>query len=57
MTNILTELTALVTACKTAMQSIAGMWVVAIPAAFFVMGLAVKFLFGLMGRGKRRRGK
>jgi hypothetical protein len=55
MSTIITELASLVTIVKTALTSLAGMWVVAVPAGFFVLGLAVKFLFGLMGRGKKRR--
>lgn len=55
MSTIITQLASLVTILKTALAGIAGMWVVAVPAAFFVLGLAVKFLFGLMGRGKKRR--
>lgn len=55
MSTIISQLTSLVTVLKSALTGIAGMWVVAVPAAFFVLGLAVKFLFGLMGRGKKRR--
>lgn len=55
MSTIITQLTALVPLVKTALTELAGMWVVVVPAAFFVLGLGVKFLFGLMGRGKKRR--
>lgn len=55
MSEIITQLTSLVTVLKSALTGIAGMWVVAVPAAFFVLGLAAKFIFGLIGRGKRRR--
>lgn len=55
MSVIITELTSLIPLVKQGLTSLAGMWVVAVPAAMFVLGLAVKFLFGLMGRGKRRR--
>lgn len=55
MSDIVTVLATLVTVLKTALTGIAGMWVVAVPAAFFVLGLATKFLFGLMGRGKKKR--
>lgn len=55
METIISQLTALVPLVKTGLTGIAGMWVVAVPAGFFVLGLGVKFLFGLMGRGKRRR--
>lgn len=51
----MTTLASLVTIVTTALGTIATFWVVAIPAAMFVIGLAVKFLFGLMGRTKRRR--
>lgn len=55
MNAIITALTSLVAIVTSALTTIAGFWVVAIPAAFFVIGLAIKFLFGLMGRGKKRR--
>lgn len=55
MSQIITQLTALIPLVKTALAELAGMWVVAVPAAMFVLGLGVKFLFGLMGRGKKRR--
>lgn len=55
MTLIITAMTSLVSVVTTSLTSLAGMWVVAVPAAFFVIGLAIKFLFGLMGRGKRKK--
>lgn len=55
MAEIMTQLASLITVLKSALVGIAGLWVVAIPAAFFVLGLAVKFIFGLVGRGKRKR--
>lgn len=57
MSSIMTTLASLAALVTTSLTSLAGLWVVAIPAAFFVIGLAVKFLFGLMGRGKRKRGR
>lgn len=58
MSLIITALTSLITVAKTAFAGIAGLgWVVAIPASFFVIGLAVKFIFGLLGRGKSRKRK
>lgn len=58
MSLIITALTSLITVAKSAFTGIAGLgWVVAIPASFFVIGLAVKFIFGLMGRGKGRKRK
>lgn len=57
MSQIVTAITSLITILRTGLVSLAGLWVVAVPATFFVLGLAVKFLFGLMGRkgGKRRK--
>lgn len=57
MSSIMTTLASLAGLVTTSLTSLAGLWVVAIPAAFFVIGLAVKFLFGLMGRGKRKKGR
>lgn len=58
MSEIFTALTSLVSILRTAMSGIVGFgWVVAVPASFFVIGLGVKFIFGLMGRGKKRRGR
>ena len=55
MGTILTEAASLIGVVKTALQSLVTLWVVAVPAGMFVLGLAVKFLFGLMGRGKKKR--
>lgn len=56
MSYIITALTSLIAIAKTAFTGIAGLgWIVAVPAAFFVIGLAVKFIFGLMGRGGKKR--
>lgn len=58
MSSIITALTSLVTLIVSALSELAGLWVVAVAAAFFVIGLAIKFIFGLMGKGKSgRRGK
>lgn len=57
MNHIMTALASLASLVVTSLTSLAGLWVVAIPAAMFVIGLAVKFLFGLMGRGKRKKGR
>lgn len=54
MTAIVTALTSLMTILKTGLAGIAGLWVIAVPATFFLLGLAVKFLFGLISRGKKR---
>lgn len=55
MSELVTQLTSLMGVLKTGLAGIAGLWVVVVPATFFVLGLAVRFLFGLMGRGKRRK--
>lgn len=55
MSVIITEAAALIAIVKTGLQGLAGMWVVYVPAGMFCLGLAVKFLFGLLGRGKKRR--
>lgn len=57
MTQIMTALASLVSVVVSALTSLAGLWVVAIPAAFFVIGLAVKFIFGLMGKGGGKKRK
>lgn len=54
MDSIVTTLASLVTILKTGLTGIAGLWIVAVPATFFILGLAVKFLFGLIQRGKKR---
>ena len=51
MAEIITALSSLVTIILSALGSLAGLWVVAAAAAFFVIGLAIKFIFGLMGKG------
>lgn len=55
MSVLVTVLGSLMTVLKTGLAGIAGLWIVVVPATFFILGLAVKFLFGLMGRGKRRK--
>lgn len=55
MATIITEAAALIAIVKTGLQGLAGMWIVYVPAGMFCLGLAVKFLFGLLGRGKKRR--
>lgn len=55
MGEIVTALGSLIAIVKTSLATLATMWVVAVPAGMFVLGLAVKFLFGLMGRGKKKR--
>jgi hypothetical protein len=55
LTQIITEAAALIGVVKTALQGLSGMWIVYVPAGMFCLGLGVKFLFGLMGRGKKRR--
>lgn len=57
MSAIITALTSLVTILVSALTSLAGLWVVAVAAAFFVIGLAIKFIFGLMGKGGKGRRK
>lgn len=57
MSTIVTLLGSLVTIFRVGLDGIAGLWVVAVPATFFIIGLAVSFLFGLMKRGSRRRGR
>lgn len=54
MSYIVTALTSLMTLLRTGLAGIAGLWVIAVPATFFVLGLAVKFLYGLIQRGKKR---
>lgn len=54
MSAIVTALTSLMTLLRTGLAGIAGLWVVAVPATFFVLGLAVTFLFGLIKRGRKR---
>lgn len=54
MSEIVTMLTSLMTLLKTGLTGVAGLWIVAVPATFFILGLAVKFLFGLISHGKKR---
>lgn len=54
MSFIVTALTSLMTILKTGLVGIAGLWIIAVPATFFILGLAVKFLFGLISRGKKK---
>lgn len=55
MSTIVTLLGSLMTLFRVGLDGIAGLWVVAVPATFFILGLAVSFLFGLMKRRSRRR--
>ena len=54
MGQIVTAISGLMALLKTGLTGIAGLWIIAVPATFFVIGLAVKFLFGLIQRGKKR---
>lgn len=57
MSAIITALTSLITMITTALTELAGLWVVAVAAAFFVIGLGIKFIFGLLGKGGKSRRK
>lgn len=55
MNALITAVNSLLAVAKDALGTLAGMWIIAVPAAFYVIGLAVKFLFGLVKRKKRAR--
>lgn len=53
--QVISALSTLAGTFATALGGIVTQWVMAIPFAFFIVGLAASFVFRIMGARKRRK--
>ena len=53
---IIGGINAIITAAATCFGVFMSAWYFQIAAAFFIIGIAASFLFGLIGRGGKRKG-
>lgn len=56
MALVVSTMSAILTLVRTTVGGLTGLWVFAVAVAFFVIGLAIRFIGGLLNkRGGRRR--